>query len=146
MVDDLLERPDIETVHRRCLDMLHDIREALVTELGVRPWDNGVVLANGSTVGGTAAGVGGEAEVRRYHGGVSPGNLPDAQWPRAVDVVSRLARRYGFDNPVVVVDRPGDHEVSFADEYGAELLFGTAANTTLSLATGCHPVASRRDL
>lgn len=70
--------------------------------------------------------------------GISPGNLSDADWSRATVLVADLATQHGFGAATVVVDRPGDHEVSFPCEYGGELLFGAAANTTLSLTTGCH--------
>jgi hypothetical protein len=71
-------------------------------------------------------------------GWTAQGNLPDGKWESAVAAVAEIARPYGFGEPKVVVNRPSDHEVSFRDGHGAEMLFGTAKNTILSLTTGCH--------
>jgi hypothetical protein len=56
--------------------------------------------------------------------------------------VSEVFARYDFGPPETVVDRPGDHEVQFRDEYGAVLLFGANVNTIMSVRTGCHPTAA----
>nr|WP_052477644.1 LppA family lipoprotein [Kibdelosporangium sp. MJ126-NF4]CEL13059.1 hypothetical protein [Kibdelosporangium sp. MJ126-NF4]CTQ98746.1 hypothetical protein [Kibdelosporangium sp. MJ126-NF4] len=135
---ELWRRPDIDAVDARYVEMFSMIVVRLVTDIGVRPWVSLVYAVNASTGAGREASLGGDGEVRRYGPVHSPGSIPDAEWPRAVDVVAALARAYGFGPPVAVVDRQSDHEVSFPGEYGGELLFGTAVNTTLSLRTGCH--------
>jgi hypothetical protein len=109
-----------------------------VDEIGVHPCISPDGSVNVSTGTGPFARLGGDGEIRRYTSGISPGNLSDADWSRATVLVADLATQHGFGAATVVVDRPGDHEVSFPGEYGGELLFGTAANTTLSLTTGCH--------
>jgi hypothetical protein len=134
----LRSRPDIEKVSACYLDLLIALRAALVEKVGLRPWTNDVVLANASGGVGEYAALGDDAEVRRYHGGVSPSAIADTDWPGARTLVAGMVRQRGFGVPAVVVARPGDHEVSFVDPYGAELLFGTAVHTTLGLSTGCH--------
>jgi hypothetical protein len=66
------------------------------------------------------------------------GGVPDAVWPRAVEAVQTAAAEYGFGAAEVVVDDPGEHEVVLRGERGALLRFGTLANATLQLETGCH--------
>jgi hypothetical protein len=46
----------------------------------------------------------------------------------------------------VVVNRSGEHDVTYRKPDGAWIGFGTAVNTTLTVATGCHlkPDARRR--
>lgn len=134
----LAGRPDIDAVGARCRGLLAVIRDTLVAELGVRPWLPSGGSVNHSGGRGPFARLGADCEVHRYTSGISPGAVSDADWPRATAIVADLAGRHGFAAPVVVVDRPGDHEVSLPGEYGGELLFGTAVNTTLSLTTGCH--------
>jgi hypothetical protein len=138
LFDELARRPDIEVVDTRYRGMLAAIRDTLVAEIGLHPWLPSGNSVNSSIGGGPFARLGGDGEIRRYTSGMSPGNVSDADWPRATAIVADLAGQYGFAVPTVVVDRPGDHEVSFPGEYGGELLFGTAVNTTLSLTTGCH--------
>ena len=134
----LLQRPDIEQAQERYLALLGTIRAELVARLGISAWQPDKGGPSGSACGAEFPDVGADGEVRRYSSGMSPGNIPDDRWAAAVGVVTELAARQGFGTPGVVVDRPGDHEVSLRDAYGAELLFGTARNTTLSISTGCH--------
>ncbi len=138
LFDELARRPDIEVVDTRYRGMLAAIRDTLVAEIGLHPWLPSGNSVNASIGGGPFTRLGGDGEIRRYTSGMSPGNVSDADWPRATAIVADLVSQYGFAAPTVVVDRPGDHEVSFPGEYGGELLFGTAVNTTLSLTTGCH--------
>ncbi|WP_235998833.1 LppA family lipoprotein [Qaidamihabitans albus] len=135
---ELMQRPDIQTAEADYQDLLARIRDKLVADIGIERWTQDGEPVSGSACVGQYAKLGADGEIRRYSSGTSPGNIADADWPRAVEVVADLAGRHGFGEPQVVVDRPGDHEVSLKDEYGAELLFGTAVNTTLSLSTGCH--------
>ncbi|CAM3710434.1 LppA family lipoprotein [Kibdelosporangium persicum] len=133
---ELLKRPDIEQIHDEYTKMLEEIRNELVAQIGIAPWVpkdepfSGSGCAEFSDLS--------EAHKRRYSSGHSPGNLPDARWADAVKLVESIAGRHGFKLHGAVVDRPSDHEVTFGNDYGAELLFGTAANTTLSVSTGCH--------
>jgi hypothetical protein len=137
-IAELLTRPDLEQTEADARKMLDEIRAELVSRLAIAPWEPGKGEAyTGSACGGDFQNIDG-AEVRRFSSGRSPGNIPDAKWAEAVDLVKSIAGRYGFGEPGIVVDRPSDHEVTFRNNYGAELWFGTAANTTLSLTTGCH--------
>lgn len=134
----LLQRPDIERMEATYLTMLETIRAELVAEFGLAEWQPAEGGPSGSGCGGDFSDIGADGEIRRYSSGISPGNLPDEEWAAAVGVVAATAARNGFAPPGIVVDRPGDHEVSLRDDFGAELLFGTARNTTLSVSTGCH--------
>lgn len=133
----LMKRPNLSQVDARYQSMFQKIRERLVSEVGVADWVPDEDPISGSSCGGTISNLQG-AEVRRYDAGMSPGNLPDARWDRAVAIVSEVAGQHGFGAPKVIVSGPNDHEVSFRDAYNGELLFGTGANTILGASTGCH--------
>lgn len=135
---ELRQRPDIEQMQADYLAMLERIQNKLVDEIGIRPFppEEEEPISASACPGDLSAVHGGE--VRSYQFGASPGNIPDADWPRALKLVTELAGKHGFTQAKPVVDRPGDHEVSITDRYGAELIFGTAKNTILSLSTGCH--------
>ncbi|WP_187365217.1 LppA family lipoprotein [Cellulosimicrobium cellulans] len=68
----------------------------------------------------------------------APGTLAPADWPRAVELVQEVGDRYGFTERRTVVDEADDLEVVGEDEYGGRYRFGMAANTILSVRTGCH--------
>lgn len=135
---ELLQRPDIEQMQTTYLALLERIRNALVDDVGIQPFipDTDEPIS-GSACPGDYSTVS-DGEVRRFRSGRSPGSISDADWPRALQVVTEVAGKEGFGKPEVVVERPADHEVALRDRYGAELIFGTAKNTILSLSSGCH--------
>jgi hypothetical protein len=64
--------------------------------------------------------------------------VPDAQWDRAAVLTEQVLRDFGFGAAETVVDNPGEHEVVLRGQLGALVRFGTLANATLALETGCH--------
>ena len=137
----LLKRPSITAVEAEYQSMFQTIRERLVAEVGVAGWVLGDEPMTGSACGGSISNLD-DAEQRTYDAGMSPGNLPDHQWDQAVAIVTEVARKHGFGAPEVIVNGPGDHEVSLRDPYHGELLFGTGAATILGGSTGCHLIDS----
>ncbi|GAA5104619.1 LppA family lipoprotein [Haloechinothrix salitolerans] len=137
MFQQLMERPDIETVQADYLALLERIRTRLVDELGIEPFIPDEEPVSGAACPGDLSEVK-EAEVRFYPSAYSPDDISDADWPRAVALVTDTISKHGFGEPRTVVDREGDHEVAIYDSYGAELIFGTAENTIVGLSTGCH--------
>ena len=135
--DALMKRPNLTQVDNDYQVMFETIRERLTAELGLAPWVPDDEPVSGSACGGGVSNLDG-AEVRRYDAGMSPGNLPDSQWDRAVAIVTEVSGQHGFGGPKVIVSGPSDHEVSYRDTYNGELLFGTGANTILGGSTGCH--------
>ncbi|RSM85054.1 hypothetical protein DMH04_18975 [Kibdelosporangium aridum] len=133
---ELMKRPDIEQIHDEYQKLLERIRNELVAKIGIAPW-----VPKDEPFGGSGCMEFpdiSDTNKRRYSSGHSPGNLPDAKWPDAVKLVESIAGEHGFKLHGAVVDRPNDHEVTFGNDWGGELLFGTAINTTLSVSSGCH--------
>lgn len=135
---ELMQRPDIERAQASYLAMLERIQRELVDQLGIAPFppDEDEPISASACPGDLSLIP--DAEVRRYQFGASKGNISDAEWPRALALVTEVAAQNGFDRVNTVIDRPGDHEVAITDRLGAELIFGTAKNTIVSLSTGCH--------
>lgn len=135
---ELMQRPDLEQMEADYLAMLERIQNKLVSDMGIKPFppDDEEPISGSACPGDFS--IVDDAEVRRYQFGASPGNISDADWPRALKLVTDVAGKQGFETVTPVIDKPGDHEVSITDRYGAELIFGTAKNTILSLSTGCH--------
>lgn len=137
MFNKLMQRPDIEAVQADYFALLERIRTRLVDELGIKAFIPDKEPFSGAACPGEMSDVK-EAQVRFYPSAQSPGTISDADWPRAVEVVTEITSKNGFGEPKTVVDRQGDHEVAIYDDYGAELIFGTAKNTIVGLSTGCH--------
>ncbi|MGI8306864.1 LppA family lipoprotein [Saccharopolyspora hattusasensis] len=133
---ELLRRPSIEEASARYLDMLGRMRDALAAEFPWIQWVQGQKLGRAGCADFPAYGSEGESQTLGVW--TASGNLPDAQWPRAQQIVEDVARGYGFGPVRAIVSRPSDHEVVALDEYRATYKIGTAKNTVLSGGTGCH--------
>jgi hypothetical protein len=135
---ELLKRPNLTQAEAGHQAMYQTIRERLVAEVGVATWAPDEDPVRGVACGGDLARLAGSGK-RLLLAGNSTGNLPDAKWDQAVTIVTEVAKKHGFGAPGVIVDGPGNHEVSFRDTYDGELLFGTGPGATvLSGSTGCH--------
>jgi predicted LppA-like lipoprotein len=138
---EMLQRPDIDQVTARYEQMRTQIRERLTTELGLSPWQD-ESDSKASDCRDYPAVEGADKESRFPSTWTVNAAITDEKWPHAITIIDEVARSYGFESPPrVIVDRPGDHEVTMADQYGADLIFGTKAATILSLRTGCHLTA-----
>ena len=130
----LAQRPTIEQITATYEEMQARLRERLSADVGPLQWTNDQNAGRA----GCADFPDVEGESRTLDRWTSEGNLPDAQWERAVAIVAEITGEYGFSAPEVIVDRPGDHEVTATDPYGGGYQFGTARNTVLMVSTGCH--------
>jgi hypothetical protein len=136
--NELKERPDIdqassryEEMYTRCPAAVHGC--VPVPTVAANPGG----AACGPEFAALAPGSRQDAVIRGLANSMVPGNLPGAQWDRAVSIVDTVVRSYGFNSgPIVVISRPSDHEVDFYDSYQAELIFGTAVNTAMTFTTG----------
>ena len=128
----LAQRPPIEDIRATYEQMQARLRDRLSAEVGPMQW------VNDRNLSGAGCGDGVEGQALTLDSWTSKGNLPDHRWGDAVRIVTEVTGEYGFGPPQGVVDRPGDHEITGFDPYGAKYLFGTAANTVLMVSTGCH--------
>jgi hypothetical protein len=130
----LAQRPTIEAIKATYETMQARLRDRLSAEVGLLRWVNDENFSGAGCA--DFPGVGGQSRI--LDSWTSKGNLPDAQWDRAVRIVTEVTGEYGFGAPRAVVNRPSDHEITATDPYGGHYLFGTAANTVLQVSTGCH--------
>lgn len=129
----LRARPSLESELAR----LTDLRDAVAAALGGR-----VRLTGWEPVGETDQSFcgddTGDARIAMPPTLRRTGGVPDDRWQQTVEVVAEVAAGAGFGPPETVVDAPGEHEVVLRGTYESLLRFGTLANATLALQTGCH--------
>jgi Lipoprotein confined to pathogenic Mycobacterium len=130
----LRQRPSIEETVRTYQEMIGRMQRQLDATLGPHTWR----LRGDMGGAGCADFPGSGGSTRSLADSYFEGNLPDADWARAVEVIAGVGREYGFGDPVTVVNRPSDHEITAQDAYGGTYVFGTAVNTILTGRTGCH--------
>jgi hypothetical protein len=138
--EDIMERlttgPTLEQAAARYEEMQQRVRDRLDAEIG--PFDWGVRREGSESLCGNQ--FNGLDAYRMY---MPPwgfdGGIPDADWPRAQQVISEVTAEYGFGTPTLQIDEPGRHQTSSADlETGAQYGFRTQVNTTMQVTTGCH--------
>lgn len=133
---ELAARPTSEAILDRYGEMQRRIRDTLDAELGPFEWS---VLRDRaeSTCGGEFSGIGGRNIAMAPWG--FTGNIPDDRWPRARQIFADIAAAYGFAPAGLQIDEPGRHSTNGVDvALGAQYSFGTYANTTMQITTGCH--------
>ncbi|MET7771196.1 LppA family lipoprotein [Nocardia sp. NPDC005366] len=64
--------------------------------------------------------------------------MPDTDWPQILRSATEIARSFGLNTVETVIDRPGDHDVTFTSEDGNLLRFGTLKAAVLRAITGCR--------
>ncbi|TDD01694.1 hypothetical protein E1181_24675 [Saccharopolyspora terrae] len=137
----LRQRPSMEEVAADYDRMQQELRERLVAEIGLPEFtDEG---NTGESACPDFADVRG-AEQRTLATWMQKGGIPDEQWPRALQIATEVGASRGFTELHVVTDRPGDHKIELHNPYGARLQLGAAANTVLSVRTGCHLLQSAK--
>jgi hypothetical protein len=144
--EQLMARPDLETARNRYSEMQEQVRAALREEFALSAWvedsetsSTGSGCADYPDIDGLDAGNEGMA-IWVAEGGVVE------RWPEAVGALREVAVEYGFDEVTLDVNEGGRRMYEVANDQGAKLTMGSAGNTTLSLATGCHlrPEAKER--
>jgi hypothetical protein len=141
----LAHRPDIDAAAVRYGQMYAEVRrrlsEVVPSVTGWRPIDRPSTALCGADV----PGLGADGQTRSLGNWLADAPVPDADWTDAVAAVHEVVHSYGFTSgPVGSVDRPGDHEVAFYDDYQAQLTVGTGKHTGLLLITGCHLTAEAK--
>ncbi|KAA5837115.1 LppA family lipoprotein [Saccharopolyspora hirsuta] len=134
----LQERPSMEEITARYEEMQQKIRDRFTAELGLAtPWidDGDPGQAGCGEFPDTP-----EAEKHTLNRWLYEGNIPDDQWPRALQIADEVAAEYGFVERQVILDRPGNHKIEIRDRFGGWLQLGTNVNTVLRVRTGCHLV------
>lgn len=131
---ELRKRPTSEAEVARLTEAQEAVRTRLTADLPLGPWTR----SEPSGSAGCAEYDQADGQTVFLPGLLLQGGVPDDVWPRAVEVLQNTAAGYGFGTAEVVVDRPDEHEVVLRGERGALLRFGTLANATLQVESGCH--------
>ena len=63
--------------------------------------------------------------------------IPDADWPRVRTTFTDIAKKHGFTTVKLDIDKPGRHELTLGDQYGASVQLGTIEGTSLGLSGAC---------
>lgn len=139
---ELAARPSLEEAVARYEQMQQLIRDRLDTEIGPFDWRTVLEGSEGGCgflfpdMGGTSLGL----PAWGFDAGI-----PDADWPRAKQIITEITTGYGFDTPTLQIDQPGRHRTTSADTtLGAQFIFSAEGLSTMQVTTGCHLRAADR--
>ncbi|ATY13956.1 hypothetical protein CU254_28655 [Amycolatopsis sp. AA4] len=146
----LMRLPDTDQVRQQYQQLDTELRQALTAAIPkLEPWaPSKNNTGSRAGCGARFPGIGNDGETASLGDHVVAGNLPDADYEKALTVIGTVAQRYGFDpRPQRLHDAPGSHDAVFHNrtDEGA-ISFGTALNTSLGLDIGCRlfPSAKKR--
>ncbi len=109
--NEMRARPNIEEITQRYDEITATIRQRIVADLGLRPWITNDKLGTSGCRDYPAVDQA-LKEARTLPGWYSEGNISDAKWPDAVRIANEIVEGYGFGDMTIVVDQPGNHEIS----------------------------------
>ncbi|MTD53647.1 hypothetical protein GKO32_06560 [Amycolatopsis sp. RM579] len=136
----LMQRPDIDEATRHYQQLDNELLQALSQAIpSLSPWQ-GDDDGSGSSCGGDYPGIDFDGDTYSFPSHFVTGNLPDADYEKALEVIGSVAQRYGFaPRPQRLHDAPGSHDAMFHNvNDDGEISFGTALNTSLRVSLGCH--------
>lgn len=133
-MNQLIQRPSIEDAEARYTQMQEEIKASVTAVVPSVQWQarREPGLSNCAEFTTTWA-----QNVRMPLWGAK-GSIPEDLWPEALTAVAKVTSRYGFTNPSHTVDRPGDHDVRMAGDFGGYLDFGFRVDVTLGIHAGCY--------
>ena len=139
-VKELQARPDIEQTMIKYNQLMTDIKNALTTAGVTGAWEQSHDAGAGACNDYGNEGANElNAENRSTPSWASTG-IPEADWPRALEILKRVTAAAGFTTMEVPQNKPGNHDLFIQGPYGAVLDFGTQVNTVMSIRSGCHRV------
>ncbi|WP_406638763.1 LppA family lipoprotein [Amycolatopsis sp. WGS_07] len=118
----LMRLPDSDQARQQYRQLDAELRQALTAAIPkLSPWklsENNP--GSRAACGARFPGVGNDGESESLGDHRVPGNLPDADYEKALTIIGTVAQRYGFDpRPQRLHDAPGSHDAMFhniADE------------------------------
>lgn len=135
---DLMRRPTIDEAVARYTQLQTKLKDKLSADLGITGWRE---RPGTSSEGGCQPAFtidSGDARQQHLTTWFTDAKVADNQHDAAKTTVAAVVKEYGFAEVSLDLSRPGDLQYNLKDQFGAELGFGSAKNTILTLDTGCH--------
>lgn len=134
----LRSRPSFEHAGREYIAMLDEMRRGLSEVVPSLTWRTAGAAEDLGKAGCREPFAGIDGSISGYYDtGAALGGISDADWPRAVAVVTEIGKRYGFVTIVNLGNKPGNHVISVSDGRGAKIEFGSIVDTTLAVFGAC---------
>ena len=141
-IDELMALPSAEEVRSVFDDLSVELRDALDERFGSSDWTVESYLSSGSVCGGRYDVLEGRSIYISARAQDQP--LDHDDWGEAVDVISAVAAERGYDDPLLLADEPGSHQLEIFGDRDSVIRFYSHTSLGVALESGCYLTDDRR--
>ncbi len=135
-IDELMELPSAEEARSGFEGLSIELRDALDERFGPSDWTVESYPGAGSVCGGRYDVLEGRSVYISARAQDQP--LDHDDWAEAVDVISAVAAEHGYDDPLLLADEPGSHQLEIFGDRGSVIRFYSHTSLGVALDSGCY--------
>ncbi len=135
-IDELMALPSAEDARSGFEELSVELRDALDERFGPSDWTVESYLGAGSVCGGRYDVLEGRSVYISARAQDQP--LDHDDWAEAMDVVSAVAAEHGYDDPLLLADEPGSHQLEIFGDRDSVIRFYSHTSLGVALDSGCY--------
>lgn len=135
-IDELMALPSAEEAWSGFDDLSIELRDALDERFGLSDWTMESYLGAGSVCGGRYDLLEGRSVYISARAQDQP--LDHDDWAEAVDIISAVAAEHGYDDPLLLADEPGSHQLEIFGDRDSVIRFYSHTSLGVALDSGCY--------
>ncbi|MBF0722673.1 LppA family lipoprotein [Sanguibacter inulinus] len=135
-IDELMAQPSAEDARSGFEGLSLELRDALDERFGSTGWVVESRFSRGTVCGGTYDVLDGRSV---YVTAFAEDQAIDHEdWAEAVDVISAVAADHGFDDPLMLAEGPGLHQLEIFGDRDSVIRFGSEVSLGVTVESGCY--------
>ncbi len=135
-IDELMAQPSAEDARSGFEELSVELRDALDERFGSSDWTVESYLGAGSVCGGRYDVLEGRSVYISARAQDQP--LDHDDWAEAMDVVSAVADEHGYNDPLLLADEPGSHQLEIFGDRDSVIRFYSHTSLGVALDSGCY--------
>lgn len=135
-IDELMALPSAEDARSGFEELSVELRDALDERFGSTGWVVERRFSRGPVCGGTYDVLDGRSVYVTAF--AEDEALDHEDWAEAVDVISAVAADHGFDDPLMLAEGPGLHQLEIFGGRGSVIRFGSEVSLGVTVESGCY--------
>lgn len=135
-IDELMAQPSAEDARSGFEELSVELRDALDERFGSTGWVVESRFSRGTVCGGTYDVLDGRSVYVTAF--AEDQALDHEDWAEAVDVISAVAADHGFDDPLMLAEGPGLHQLEIFGDRGGVIRFGSEVSLGVTVESGCY--------
>ncbi|WP_156382670.1 LppA family lipoprotein [Sanguibacter sp. Leaf3] len=135
-IDELMALPSAEDARSGSEGLSIELRDALDERFGSTGWVVESRFSRGTVCGGTYDVLDGRSVYVTAF--AEDQALDHEDWAEAVDVISAVAADHGFDDPLMLAEGPGLHQLEIFGDRGSVIRFGSEVSLGVTVESGCY--------